>query len=196
MLFYPEDAQVPDRLQTEEYLLRPLRTTDVELDYDALMTSKEMLRRWSQSDWPTDDFTLEDNLRDLKRHEQEHLERKAFTFTMLDLTETECLGCVYINPLEFMLKVFKATAADLATVGGYEAIVGFWVRQARLADDLDRRLLRALIPWLRHDWAFSRVSFLCNDQDARQVNLLTEAGLHLRYALDVPERAAKHLVYG
>ena len=42
--------------------MRPLRTTDVELDYDAVTSSAEMLRRWSHSSWPADDFTLSENL--------------------------------------------------------------------------------------------------------------------------------------
>ena len=34
MAWYPADAPVPSTLRTEEFLLRPLRASDVELDYD------------------------------------------------------------------------------------------------------------------------------------------------------------------
>jgi len=195
MSFYPQHAQIPDELRTKVFLLRPLRTTDVELDYAALMVSKEMLRRWSQSDWPTDDFTLEDNLKDLKRHEEEHLERKAFTFTVLDSTGSECLGCVYINPLARLLEYTKASEDDLAVVNDHESVVAFWVRQPRLSDDLDKRLLKALIDWFKRKWAFSGVAFSTNDQDTRQMCLFDESGLGQRYVLNMPGEAAKFLVY-
>src|SRR5436189_5938859 len=99
MEFYPANAPVPEEKRTNRLLLRPLRATVVELDYDAVMSSAEQLRRWSQSDWPADDFTLAQNLDDLQRHEREHRERVAFTFTVLNPHGTRCLCCVYITPL-------------------------------------------------------------------------------------------------
>lgn len=47
----PRDAVVPNRLETPEFCLRPLRTTDAELDYTAAMDSQYFLRLWSPSDW-------------------------------------------------------------------------------------------------------------------------------------------------
>ncbi len=183
MSFYPQQAPVPAELRTDEFILRPLLATDVELDYDAVMSTREMLRVWSQSDWPADDFTLQGNLDDLEWHEQEHLERLAFTFTVMNPSETECLGCVYINPLERLLKHFKASEAELAALDDYQACVSFWVRQSRLADELDRRLLAALVAWFERDWAFSRVFFSVNEQVERQARLLAEAGLEKLYVL-------------
>ena len=77
MEFYPAGVPVPQGKRTSCLRLRPLRVTDVELDYKAVMSSAEMLHRWSQSDWPTDDFTLAQNLADLQRHEREHIEARA-----------------------------------------------------------------------------------------------------------------------
>ncbi|MCP4537048.1 MAG: GNAT family N-acetyltransferase [Chloroflexi bacterium] len=196
MLFYPKDARIPSELRTAEFILRPLRATDVELDYDAVMTSKEMLRVWEQSDWPVDDFTQADNLQDLQRHEKEHLERSAFTFTVMNPTETECLGCVYIYPLEGMLKHMKAGESELASVNDYQASASFWVRQSRLADGLDQFLLDTLITWFKRDWAFSHVVFNINSQNERQVHLLTEAGLQKLYDFDIPNKKPKYLIYG
>jgi hypothetical protein len=45
MGFYPQGSQVPTELKTAEFLLRPLRTTDVALDYAAVMDSRAMLHR-------------------------------------------------------------------------------------------------------------------------------------------------------
>jgi hypothetical protein len=100
MRFYPDDAAVPAGLRTDESHLRPLRASDAEIDYAAVMDSREMLRILSQSDWPSDTFTLEMNRKDLEEHEREHEERMAFTYTVLDPTESTCLGCVYVEQLE------------------------------------------------------------------------------------------------
>jgi hypothetical protein len=98
MTFYPDDAPVPTGLRCDEFLLRPLRATDVELDYEAVMASQEPLRRGSGGEWPRPDFTLAENLADLQGHEADFQARRGFTYTVMDLTETRCLGCVYAYP--------------------------------------------------------------------------------------------------
>ena len=191
MLFYPEGAKVPDGLRTGEFVLEPLRTTHVELDYAALMESKVMLRRWSQSDWPADDFTLEDNYTDLDEHEREHQQRVAFTYTVLNPAATACLGCVYIRPLAPFLEQEDARAAPEG--GTYRARTAFWVRQSRLADDLDRCLLLALINWFKRDWAFSRVVFFTSAHNERQMQIFAEAGLRQRYVKEQVEEPSGHV---
>ncbi|MFX1482825.1 MAG: GNAT family N-acetyltransferase [Promethearchaeota archaeon] len=171
MQFYPEDASVPQGLRTEEFHLRPLRVSDAEIDYAAVMGSKLMLRVMSQSGWPSDDFTLEMNRKDLEKHEKEHDERTAFTYTVLNSTEDTCLGCVYINHLK-----------EGPMKGDNIAMVRFWVRQSYLDGDLDRRLLESLIDWLRHDWAFSRVVLTIADVDDRQSQLVKDLSLQLVHA--------------
>ena len=182
VLFYPEAAPVPSGLQTPEFVLEPLRTTHVELDYAALMDSKAMLRTWSQSDWPSDAFTLEDNYRDLDEHEREHHARVAFTYTVLSPDANSCLGCVYIRPLAPVLEQDDLRAAPAG--GRYRGRTAFWVRQSRLADELDRRVLAALIDWFRRAWAFDRMVFYTNAQNERQVQILSEAGLQQRYRIE------------
>jgi hypothetical protein len=196
MLFYPEGAPVPEALQTEEFLLRPLRASDVELDYEAVMESRAMLRRWAGGSWPSDDFTLEDNLGDLELHEREHLDREAFTYTVVDPTGTECLGCVYITPLEPLLRAGNASEAELSKVGEYEGVARFWVRETRLTDNLDQRLLDTLEAWFSQEWAFSRVVYRTNENDPRQPQLLVGKGYDLLYTLDIPGRTGRYLIYG
>lgn len=174
--FYPAGAPVPEMRQTDRLLLRPLTVADVDRDYEAVMSSTSMLRRWSQSDWPADDFTLAENRADLERHEREHRERQAFTFTVLDVQATTCLGCVYITPLRPEAAAFGAGASCAANVA-------FWVRAVEVARDLDRHLLAVLRDWLRTDWAFDRIVFTIGAAEERQAALLVEAGLEMRQAL-------------
>jgi hypothetical protein len=179
-MFYPAEARVPEALRAAEFLVRPLRASDVALDYDAVISSREELLVGSGGTWPREGFTLEENLADLERHEREHSERIAFTYTVMSPTETECLGCIYINPLEQLIGEDAASGDYLHDAMGY---VEFWVRQSRLAGDLDRRLLQALIPWFQSEWAFAHVAFVCLRAEERQVRLYEEAGLRFLYTL-------------
>jgi hypothetical protein len=160
------------------------------------MESAVMLRRWGGSSWPAEEFTVEGNLVDLVMHEQEHQSRVAFTYTMMNLAQSECLGCVYVNQLG---ELFRLASAPEMTPGSDEdqpAIVRFWVRQSRLGDDLDWRFLQALIGWFKEQWAFNHVFFRANDRDERQKRLLAKAGLLRRYTLDIPGRLGPFLAYG
>ena len=173
MEFYPRNAAVPGEKRTHRLLLRPLRASDVELDYDAVMSSAETLRRWSQSGWPADGFTLSQNRDDLLRHEREHEERQAFTFTVLDPPGTRCLGCVYLTPL-------WPESAALGEGAAHAVNVAFWVRASEPTSDLDAHLLATLRDWLSTEWSFDRVVFTIAVGETRQAALLTAAGLQLR----------------
>jgi RimJ/RimL family protein N-acetyltransferase len=178
MEFHPPDAVVPAELRTERLLLRPLRVTDVERDYQAVMSSAAMLRIWSQTDWPADDFSLAENRDDLERHEREHRERKAFTFTVLDPGATRCLGCVYLTPLD-------PDRAALCEGASCAANAGFWVRAAEIENELDRHLLEALREWLGSEWSFDRVLFTISARDERQAELLAAARLALLKTIEI-----------
>ena len=115
-MFYPEDEPVSVGLIGLDMVLEPLSSRHVELDYEAVMESKELLRRWSMSDWPRDGFTIEENAADLIRHEAEHFDRVAFTYTVLNPAATECFGCVYINPLDDKLRAELSAALWAADV--------------------------------------------------------------------------------
>jgi RimJ/RimL family protein N-acetyltransferase len=157
-------------MRTERLVLRPLRASDAERDYDAVMSSAAELRRCRGSDWPSNDFTLAENLADLERHEREHERGEAFTYTVLAPDEERCLGCVYIVPV-------WPEAAALCAPAACAACVGFWVRASEWVNDLDRHLLVALREWLGTEWPLDCVLFTNYAGDTRQAALLAETGL-------------------
>ena len=69
-------------------------------------------------------------------------------------------------------------------------MIWFWVRPDGVAADLDRRLLAALVPWLRDDFAFTRVLFRSRADDKRRMAILREAGLRVVDALPVRDTEA------
>ncbi len=194
--FYPPAIAPPESYVNEEFILRPLLTSHVELDYAALMVSREMLRRWGGSEWPADNFDLKGNLADLAVHQGEYEAGVAYTYTMLNLKEDECLGCVYIEPLSRYLEMGRISSlAYGSTVADFEAVVRFWVKEPTLEDNLDRRLFRELTSWIKKDWLFYRVFYRVNSQDRRQVALAEEAELQLHYTLDISGRIGQFLLY-
>ncbi|KAA3661751.1 MAG: N-acetyltransferase [Chloroflexi bacterium] len=196
MVFDNESITIPDGLVTDEFLIRPLLSTDVTLDYAAVMESKEFLRKWDQSSWPADNFTLAENLEDLQRHEREHINRESFTFTVMNPTETECLGCIYIFPLtaRWLAK------AEITTIGdkdwaSCEAVILFWIRQSRLVEAMDRKLLNILRLWFEQEWTFDGYFFLTNEQFEQQVAMFEKAQLQLQIEVKLPKLPGKFLAY-
>lgn len=179
MPFYPDDAPVPASLRTDELLLRPLRASDAALDYAAVMASRDLLHLRSGGAWPRDGFTLDENRADLEAHERDFGDRAGFTYTVLNPGETECLGCVYIYPVSRILARIGASPAEGIVPDAAEA--SFWVRPACVARDLDRRLLAALLPWLRRDFTFRELYFRCFAAETRHAAIFTDAGLRLAH---------------
>ena len=67
--FVPVDFEVPESLVTDQYLLEMLSPEINDLDYDAVMSSKNHLRAifGENTEWPRDDMSSQENKRDLIR---------------------------------------------------------------------------------------------------------------------------------
>ena len=98
--FVPSDFVVPLRFEGTHFILRPIRASDAERDHTAVMASRESLREQFQSEWPKDDFTVEQNAKELAIHERQFTTGEAYVYTILDSSESTVLGCVYITPHE------------------------------------------------------------------------------------------------
>ena len=142
--FVPDDFEIPALLETDRLRLRMLSVDDVEKDYEAVIESRGLLHTMFGGPWPKTGFTLEENLADLERHQQEFLSRKAFAYTVISLDETRVLGCVYINPPE-------TTDSD--------AVVVMWVRQTEYDKGLDEILFNTVRDWISLDWPFKKVDY-------------------------------------
>ena len=188
--FHPNP--VPTGLLTDTFRLEPLTAAHVELDYQAVMASRHILRVWSGTSWPADDFTLAGNLEDLERHDREHRDGEAFTYTVLDPEGRVCLGCVYIWPLSDLV---DSNPEVLADVGNAEAVVGFWVREDRLADGLEGILFETLERWLADQWSFDTLRFSVSSADDRQRSLMESSGLEAALTVSVPRRSGTYDLY-
>ncbi|MCR2809052.1 MULTISPECIES: N-acetyltransferase [unclassified Microbacterium] len=192
------ERSIPGELKTGEFSLRPILATDAARDFEAVMETRVDLRVWEQSSWPADDFTIEANRQDLADLERRHVDRRAFTYTVLDPGGTECLGCVYIFPTTatFLTKAAVTSVLEGAQWAEIDAVVYFWVRESRISSDMDVRLLAAIRSWMDEDWSLARSVFVTNEQFERQVQLLELAGLQVNFELREPGKPGNYLVYG
>ncbi|MFA4818971.1 MAG: GNAT family N-acetyltransferase [Patescibacteria group bacterium] len=144
--FIPDSFQVPKKLETDRIRLRMLTIDDLTKDYEAVITSLEHLQCvFGPFDrWPQKDLTLEQDLNDLRFHQEEFQKRTSFTYTVMNLDETRCLGCVYIMP---------------STNVKYDVVVIAWVRKDELANGLDKYLFITVKNWIKEKWPFDSVAY-------------------------------------
>jgi RimJ/RimL family protein N-acetyltransferase len=161
---------------TERMRLEPLRPAVAKLDYDGFMSSIDHLRatlRWGN--WPSPDFQLEQNEKDLQRHWDEFGTGVAYAYTVLAPDRSRCLGCVYVNPDESDPRA---------------ASVAYWVTADMLASGFDRHLVEELLTWFERDWPLDRVVFPTHVANARGVLIAEELGLVAPAAEGEAERLA------
>jgi hypothetical protein len=177
-------------------VLRPIVADDAALDYEAVMESREFLRGWEQTGWPADDFSVEANRADLARMQQGHEQSESFGYTVMNPTETQCLGCVYVFPSDAPLFTRpQIVAVDDDRWSYFDAVVHFWVRTSRVADELDRRLLDTLSGWFQHDWRLERYLLATSERCEQQMALIQSTDRRLRFELKYPDRTGKELAY-
>ena len=141
----PNDFDVPEVLETDRMRLRPLTINDAVKDFEAVMTSEERLRTVydPDGDWPLG-LTLEQNIIELGWHQTEFQLRTSFAYTVVDLDESEVLGCIYIYPTRN---------------SGYDAEITMWVRQSRVEEGLDEHLFETVEPWIDEIWPLANPAY-------------------------------------
>jgi hypothetical protein len=150
MGWLPDGFTHPERVElTTGHHLRPIRASDVDIDYPAVMGSRDRL--WAKYGeawgWPPATMTLEQDRDDLAHHEAEIAAHETFNYAILDANETELLGCVYIDP------------PQAGSPSGADAVVSWWVVDRMAGSDLDRELGEFVPRWLDDAWGFRAVDY-------------------------------------
>jgi RimJ/RimL family protein N-acetyltransferase len=150
MAWLPDDFAHPERLDLPTgHHVRPLRADDADIDYPAVMGSRDRL--WAKYGeawgWPPAHMTLEADRDDLAHHEEENAAHKTFAYAVLDEGETEIVGCVYIDP------------ADDRSPEGSDAVSSWWVVDRYAGGSLERALDDAIPGWLADTWGFRSVHY-------------------------------------
>ncbi len=188
-IIYMNDFKLPDPIpeyfELEGFCFEVLHPKHVELDFQALMKSKDFLRRWSYSPWPEDHFTVEDNLFDLEWHYAEFMEKIAFTYTILDHFKTNCLGCIYIRPINSIpsLSPEKKNILD-----SFRFFISYWVITEIRNTLLENSIFKSIRDWLLNTWKFQSVLFVSNTQIPEQNEIYHKNQMELFMELDEKKR--------
>ncbi|HET9871817.1 MAG TPA: hypothetical protein VFP89_04355 [Propionibacteriaceae bacterium] len=147
----PADWQHPTRVELSTgHHLRPIRSTDVDLDMQAVMGSQERL--WSifgpAWKWPPASMSVQQDREDLARHEAEIERHESFNYAMFDIGETELLGCVYVDPPE---KV------------GADAEISWWVVDWLVGGPIEMALNDFVPRWIAEQWPVARPRYVGRD---------------------------------
>jgi hypothetical protein len=150
MAWLREDFVHPERVDLPSgHHLRPIREDDVDVDYPAVMGSRERL--WAKYGeawgWPPATMTHEADRADLAHHEAEIAAHETFNYAVLNEAESELLGCVYIDP------------PDDRSPPGADAVASWWVVDAAAGTELERALDDLVPRWLADAWGFQAVHY-------------------------------------
>ena len=168
------------------FLVRPLVPADVELDYEAVMSSREFLYHWEQDPpYPPEDFSVEDNLEDLQQMDAEHVSGSRYTYTVMNSDESQVLGCIYLLPNDDrMYRTAAVTSHDGTDLTSVDATVTFWVRPSTWEEGFERTLLEAVLGWLREAWSIERPAIITNEALDHQIATIESLGLTRRFDFD------------
>ncbi len=148
MSWLPAEFVHPDRLELPTgHHLRPIRATDVDLDFPAVTGCRDRLWRiygvaWG---WPPADMTYEQDREDLAHHEAEIAAHQSFNYALFDAPETALLGCVYIDPPER---------------AGADAEISWWTVDRLVGTDVEQVLDRQVPEWIAQEWPFRRTRYV------------------------------------
>jgi hypothetical protein len=101
-------------------------------------------------------MTLEANLEDLVRHANDFLERRGFTYSILE--DDDVIGCIYIYP---------------GRLPGCDAEISSWVRESRA--EFDTAVREELAKWIDEAWPFTNPSYAGRAEAPRTGDLLGDS---------------------
>ena len=146
-----DDFTHPRRVELSTgHHMRPIRETDVDIDYPAVMGSQSSLwaRYGASWGWPPATMTFEQDRADLARHEREIEAHESFNYAVLTADETELVGCVYVEP----------PGSEHGAPPGTDAVWSWWVVDSEVGGPLDAALHEFVPRWLEEAWGFTSVA--------------------------------------
>ncbi len=91
-----ENVSIPREVEVGPFVLTPLSPGYLDEDFTVVKESESVLTGLFGDPWPKG-LTLEDNLIDLRRHDEEFEAKQAFSWIVRS-NKREYLGCAYLYP--------------------------------------------------------------------------------------------------
>lgn len=144
------DYNPPKDLVTTEFMLLPSHEKYNQYDYVAIMRNMEMLRTWSQSSWPEDDFAPKQNKENLALYMEDNRTHSAYCFMMFEPEFARSYGNIYVYSFDAVKENFEMSAEQENDIGQYDALVDFWVIED--GSDLEKIITEELREWFKNVW--------------------------------------------
>lgn len=77
MSIFNKNFHPPLSITNASISIFPTSLEHAESDYKAVMENEDLLHIWSQSEWPSKEFTVEENLADVQIHVKDILDLRA-----------------------------------------------------------------------------------------------------------------------
>lgn len=128
---------------------RKLCAKDVYMDLVAITTSHNEIKKYrgNAGDWPTPDYSIEENLIDLCWHQREFEFKNSFAFILEDTKDSKEFGCIYIYPIGFRTEVTLDTEK-------FDADISWWISKEFLNEQTYTRLSVDIKMWIETQWPF------------------------------------------
>lgn len=172
----PDRQRVPDHYMAASFCLERQSRSHNHADYEAVMQSRQQLRSWSDSHWPEDDFTLEQNLADLDMHIAEHDRDEAYGFSVFDATGARFLGSLYLNPVGAIAVAYQDDPMAESVLEKFDVCADYWLRQG-VPHEMEVNFVKAVQSWLTGAWWFQNAAFGARRDMHDQRRRYVEAGL-------------------
>lgn len=178
--FYPIDKAVPDVLTFNGIKIRQLKATDNELDYKAVI----------ESGFRPEGFPKEENLQQISRHEQDHDKKIEFAFTILDIEETICYGCIFIKPIVPFLKFafFNDRLFEHWDLEENDPGVSFWITPAGWKLNLYDKILKELPRWFEEEWPYKKWYLLGMSPSEEEIKEVEKLKLKQKFLFQMEEQ--------
>lgn len=153
-----------------------------EADYKAVMESKEILRIWSQSEWPEDTFTAADNKEDLKLHIEDNQNHSAYGYMIFTPDKSKCLGSIYINPISSIVDNYIMTDSEKNTLKKFNARIDYWTISGQ-----EKEIIHELQNWLLEEW---RIHPLFAARNGMKERLETYENINMKKFFDLKSKSS------
>lgn len=177
MMLNPECLAVSEIHSNDLFFVRRQMRSDNVLDFQAVTTSRQALRVWSDSDWPQDEFTIEENAADLDMHIDEHERDEAYGFSIFDVAQSTLMGSLYLNQGAAIVENYQVDSRVAAYLRNLDVCADYWLRQG-VSQEIETAFFQTVQAWLSEAWWFTNVAFGSQLGKAEQRRQYLDAGLN------------------
>ena len=148
----PKNFKAPN-LVKPDYFARQLTIKDVQADYDAVMSSIDIICQTRGGNWPTTDLTYEDDLADLGWHQREHDFKTNFCYAIYTPDGKEYIGSIYFYAP-------GTPMSDAKSVEGVDVNISWWITKRKYEEGLYDKLSLDIKDWVETSWPFEKVFYV------------------------------------